>query len=93
MCVEMNIRYLGEYLDSRFVTTKQLKKVCRASKMQLRVDPENEEGDFFTTICDLWPDQRFIKKQVYEESEHGDEITIRILDIPKLHNPNELFAE
>ena len=29
-CIERDIRYLGEYLDSRFVTTKQLCKVSRA---------------------------------------------------------------
>lgn len=60
--------------------------------MQLKIDPENEEGDFYTTICDLWPDKRFIEQQVYDPSEHGDEISIKLLDLPKLHNPNEKVA-
>ena len=91
-CVTRNIRFLAEYMDSRFLSTAQLQKVSRADKKAIKVDPETEDQGYYITACDIWPDERFITNQIFEESTGGGEITVQILDLPKLHNPNDPIA-
>ena len=43
--------------------------------------------------CDLWPDERFIKDRIFDESKSGAELNVTVLDLPKLHNPNEPVAQ
>lgn len=88
-CIEQDVKYLGEYLDSRFKVTKQLRKSCRVDKKKLKVDPENEEQNFYTSKTDLWPDTATLNSMLFDENDHGDEVVIEILDIPMLHNPND----
>ena len=59
-CARKNIKYLGEYLDSRFITTKQLRKVCRVNNMVIKTNPDNAQEDYYITCSDLWPDERLI---------------------------------
>ena len=92
-CVQRNIKYLGEYLDSRFVTTKQLMKIARAEKKKLKVDDETEEAGYYVTSCDLWPDERYISSKLYDQNRSGTEVKVTILDLPKLHNPSETVAD
>ena len=42
-CIERDINYLGTYLDSRFITTKQLSKVCRADQKKIKVNQDSED--------------------------------------------------
>ena len=42
--VEQEVPYLGAYLDSRLITTKQLKKVCRQDKKTIR-EKKGETSD------------------------------------------------
>lgn len=91
-CVRHDIAYLAEYLDSRFLSTKQLKKISRAEKLMIKVNPEDDDEKYYITAVDLWPDERLIKERVFEPSESGAEIDVCILDLPKLHNPNDAVA-
>ena len=40
-CIRRGIKYTGEYLDSRFLTTKQFKKVSRTDKKAVKLNPFN----------------------------------------------------
>ena len=60
-CINNNIAYIGEYLDSRFVTTRQLNKVSRTDKKKIKVCEETEDEKYFIAACDLWPDERLLK--------------------------------
>ena len=92
-CVERDIRYLGEYMDSRFLTTKQLQKVSRADYKSIKTDPETEDQGYFIAACDLWPDERFIIDRIFEESNSGAELSVTVLDLPKLHNPSDPISQ
>ena len=43
-CVERNIKTLGFYLDSRFITTKQLQKVSRDDNLILNKDSTDQDN-------------------------------------------------
>ena len=92
-CVERDIRFLAEYMDARFLSTRQLQKVSRADdNLTIKVDPETADNKYYITACDLWPDERFISNQIFEEGNGGSEITVTVLDLPKVHNPNDPIA-
>ena len=42
-CIERDIKYLGEYMDSRFISTRQFQKVSRADNMQIKISPDTED--------------------------------------------------
>ena len=72
-CIREDIAYIGDYLDSRFVTTKQLNKVSRTDKMRIKVCSETEDEKYFIACCDLWPDERLLKQRVFDPSkDSGD---------------------
>ena len=77
-------------MDSRFLSTHQLQKVNRADKKAIKVDPETKDLGYYVTTCDLWPDERHIEWQIFEESKHSAEIKVTVLDLPKLHVPTNL---
>ena len=87
-CIEREIRYLGEYLDSRFVTTKQLCKVSRADYKTIKIDKLTEDQGYFVSHCDMWPDERLLTSRIFDDSKSGAEINVQMLDFSKLHNPN-----
>ena len=89
-CVTRNIRFLAEYMDSRFLSTAQLQKVSRADKKAIKVDPETEDQGYYVAACDLWPDERYIEAQIFESSKSSSEIKVTVLDLPKLHIPTKL---
>lgn len=88
--VAQELPYLGQYLDKRLIATKQLKKVCRQDKMTIK-EKRGETGDEkqFVAVADLWPDERLVIDRCLEESPNGEELEIKFLDLPKLHQPYE----
>ena len=40
------------------------------------------------TCTDLWPDERYIKNKVFEESKTETETSLLMFDVPHIHNPN-----
>jgi len=91
--VKHNTRGLADYLDSRFMTTRQLKKVSRTDGKSIRTCSETAEEEYYINVCDLWPDERLLVDRVLEESSAGAEIEVKMYDIPKLHNPTEQIAQ
>ena len=77
-------------MDARFLSTRQLQKVSRADKKAIRVDPETEDQGYYVAACDLWPDERYIDLQIFEDSKSSAEIKVTVLDLPKLHIPTKL---
>ena len=75
-CIEREIRYLGEYLDSRFVTTNQLCKVSRADYKTIKIDRLTEDQGYFVSRCDMWPDERLITERIFDDSKSGAEINV-----------------
>ena len=80
-------------MDSRFITTKQLQKVSRLDKKAIKTSKETEDEQYYVTSCDLWPDERLLVERIFQESKTSEEIEVKILDLPKLHNPNEKVAQ
>ena len=86
-CIEQELRGLSEYLDSRFLSTKQLRKVSRTDGKSIKRDVETEDEQYFVSACDLWPDENLLIERVLEESTSSSEVEIKMFDIPYLHNP------
>ena len=76
ICIEKGIPSLGQYLDSRLKTTKQLQKVSRVPNMTLRSNAHEENKDIFVTCTDLWPDERYIKDKFFEKSKTETETSL-----------------
>ena len=92
---------MGEYLDSRFIQSNQLRKINRIDGKGLKGDNE----DYCIAACDLNPDECSLKEKVIEaqkaKDEDGDEdeeendggvIRVDLLDVPRIHNPNDPIA-
>ena len=56
--------------------------------MSLRSNKHEENKDQFVTCSDLWPDERYIKDKVFEESKTETETSLLMFDVPHIHNPN-----
>ena len=63
--IDRNIPGIGQYMDSRFITTKQLRKVSRLDKMAIMTDKETEDEQYYVTSCDLWPDERLLISRIF----------------------------
>mmetsp|Transcript_2942 Transcript_2942/g.3485 ORF Transcript_2942/g.3485 Transcript_2942/m.3485 type:complete len:87 (+) Transcript_2942:138-398(+) len=70
-----------------------MKKVGRQDKKTIK-QKMGETGDEkqYVTVCDIWPDENLVIDRVLEDSTNGQEICISILDLPKLHNPQNPTA-
>ena len=88
VCIDKGVPSLGNYLDSRLKTTKQLTKVGRVPDKAVRTNPHGDHENGFVTCCDLWPDERYIIDKFFEESKTESETNLLIFDIPYIHNPN-----
>ena len=85
---------MAEYLDSRFLQSNQLRKITRIDGGALKGGQ-----DYCITASDLNPDVDIIKKKIIEEKNSEDEqdndggaIEVDLLDIPRIHNPNDPIA-
>ena len=85
---------MAEYMDYRFLQSNQLRKVNRITGKTLKEDKE-----YCIIACNLNPDENFVKKEIIEEQKNDEEendggvIEVRVLDIPRIHNPNEPIAK
>ena len=92
--VQEELPYLGNYLDSRLIATKQLRKVCRQDKRALKeTKGSSGEDKEYVTISDLWPDENLLLDRVFDDSCKGQEVTIEFLDFPNLHRPQSVVAQ
>ena len=93
MCIDRGVQGLGEYMDSRFISTKQLQKVSRLDKKAIKKSYETQDEQYYVTRCDLWPDERLLTKRIYDDNKQSAEIEVKILDLPKLHDANDPVAQ
>ena len=56
-CIEKEVPYTGEYLDSRFLNTSKLMSVSRTPLMKLKEDSDSKEDNYYIDSIDLQPDQ------------------------------------
>ena len=47
----------------------------------------------FVSRSDMWPDEKLIINRMLTESDIGEELEIKMLDLPHLHQPNEKSAQ
>ena len=87
-CIAKSVPNLGNYLDSRLKTTKQLTKVSRVPNMAVKSNPHEDDKNSFVTCCDLWPDERYVIEKFFAPSQSESETTLEMFDIPYIHNPN-----
>ena len=73
-CIEKQIPHLQEYLENRFVSSKQLQKLSRVPNRKLKEDTDSIDEGFYIDCIDLWPDNEKLKEKVLEESKSGTEI-------------------
>ena len=89
LCIKEGVGYVAEYLDSRFLQSNQLRKITR-------INGTLKGGeDYCITASDLNPDVDIIQKKIIEEDEQdndGGAIEVDLLDIPRIHNPNDPIA-
>ena len=86
-CIKKEIPYIGEYLDSRFISTHQLKKVNREKQKKLKEDPDSIEDGFYVDCIDLWPDQDTLRSTIFEDSPSSAEVEVEVLDLPDIIYP------
>ena len=95
LCINEGVGYVGEYLDSRFLQSNQLRKISR-------IDGRTLKGgeDYCITASDLNPDEKIIKEKIIEEKSSENEqsndsiaVVVDLLDVPRIHNPNDPIAK
>ena len=87
VCIKKEIPYIGEYLDSRFISTNQLKKVNREKQKKLKEDPDSIEDGFYVDCIDLQPDQDTLRSTIFEDSPSSAEVEVEVLDLPDIIYP------
>ena len=87
-CIAAGIRFVDTYIDSRWLQTSQLRKIERSDGRAIKGGE-----DYHIAACDLNDDTKFIKDQIFEEGDDGGVVGIYMLDIPRIHNPNDPVAE
>ena len=87
-CIDKEVPSLTSYLDSRFITTKQLTKVSRVKDSCIKQNAHDDNENGYVDCADLWPDEEYIIEKFFEKSETESETTLQMCDIPYIHNPN-----
>lgn len=87
-CIAAGIRFVDKYIDQRFLQCSQLRKVDRSDGRAIKGGE-----DYTIAACDLNDDLQFIRDTIFEEGNDGGVVGVYLLDIPRIHNPNDPVAE
>jgi len=85
-CIERAPLSTAGYINSRFIQTKQLKKLSRLPGKELRQDDEEDQSGV-VDVSDLWPLAKTIKEKFFVEGDSDAHTKLYILDIPLIHHP------
>ena len=86
-CIEAGIRFVDKYIDQRFLQCSQLRKVDRSDDRAIKGGE-----DYTIAACDLNDDLQLIRDAIFEEGNDGGVVGVYLLDIPRIHNPNDPIA-
>lgn len=96
-CFKQQLTSIGPYLDKRIVQTKQFANLWRETGKTLYTERAGgSEGLFVSSAC-LWADINDLKGKIFRESDTESENTVKVLDVPYIHNlardENKKFTE
>ena len=87
-CINQGIRFVAEYINKRFLQSSQLRKIDRCDGTKNII---GEDG-YHIAACDLNEDEKVVKDLIFEDGNDGGIVGVYVLDIPRIHNPNDPVA-
>ena len=66
ICIEKDVKFIGEFIDGRYREVDQYKKVQRSSGHTLKANPHSGNNDYYVTALGVQPAVHTITEALYD---------------------------